>query len=195
MAGDEFFFEYNPEELIYPKDIITKLSDKMFDYIVELNDLKEIEGLSILSINGKQPMRFASKENNFDNLKTVAEVIGSMDPGKYFKDLTDFEYRGLGHLNLDTFEIFLAKIDEQNLFLILTTDPTSALFDKGQKTVDGLREILKKEKKVEQVEDSTDEVADKIETKKPVKKAPAKKKQLSRADLMLQLRGKLDELE
>ncbi|MCH8905704.1 MAG: hypothetical protein IH840_01340 [Candidatus Heimdallarchaeota archaeon] len=165
----------------------------MFDYIVQLNEIKEIQGISIVCLNGKQPLRFAVRESDFENLKSVAEVIESLDPREYFKDLMDFEYRGLGHLTLDDFDIFLAKIDDDNLFLLLTSDASTAMFNTGQKIVDEIRQLVKKDEAVQQIEDITAELKGKmIEKNAPIQQN--KKKEISKQELMSQLRGKLDSL-
>ena len=90
-----------------------KAMDEFSDEIVEkltsiinkrMKETPEIVALSILSSQGKQALAVAKNEIDYDRLATLREVVGSLNPKQFFKDLTDIEYRGLGHFSLSVLQ-------------------------------------------------------------------------------------------
>ncbi len=52
----DFVFEYLPHEFEFDNETIEKLSDQIFESILKIKDVKEIDGISILDYHGKQPL-------------------------------------------------------------------------------------------------------------------------------------------
>lgn len=143
MPSEEFFFDFTPKYLGLPKAVAEILNEVIFDNLNELNKLDEIDGLTIIRYDGKQPLIFTPDESRFSYLKTLGEIISSLDPSSYFKDLSkNFEFKGIGHLSFDDFDLFLAKIAKNLLLAIMANDPSSRLFRVVQKFGDELCEIF-----------------------------------------------------
>lgn len=192
----EFSFEFKPELLNFPKDIILKITDELYDGILKINDVPEIQGVGIFTYDGSQVLNFARTDLNFENMKTVGSVLASLEPIVYFKDLSgDFEYGGTGHLELEDFELFIAKIHEDTLLVVMATDPTSQLFQVAQKFSDGLCKIIELSTKKSDEEKIKEISTGSIGSVQSKKKEEVKKPKLkSKKDLKDELRSKLDEL-
>ncbi len=143
MPSEEFFFDFNPKHLGLPKVVAEILNEVTFDNLSELSKLDEVEGLTIVRYDGKQPLIFTPDESRFSHLKTLGDIITSLEPSSYFKDLSkNFEFKGIGHLSFDDFDLFLAKIAKNLLLVIMANDPSSRLFRVVQKFGDDLYEIF-----------------------------------------------------
>ncbi|OLS23765.1 MAG: hypothetical protein HeimC2_25040 [Candidatus Heimdallarchaeota archaeon LC_2] len=143
MASNEFFFDFEPKYFELPNAVAEILNDVTFENLGELAKLDEIEGLTIIRYDGKQPLIFSPVESRFNYLKTLGKIITSLEPSSYFKDLSkNFEYKGTGHLSFDDFDLFLIKIAKNLLLVIMANDPSSRLFRIAQTFGDELFEIF-----------------------------------------------------
>jgi len=160
-----------------------QVMDEFSDEIVEkltsiinkrMKETPEIVALSILSAEGKQALAVAKDEIDYDRIATLREVVGSLNPKQFFKDLTDIEYRGLGHFSLSDFDIYFARASDEFAIAVLATDVSTLMLQNAQRIVRSIRQALGMVS--DEDEDEEDELADKKSGKR---------------DLVADLRGRL----
>jgi len=161
-----------------------KVMDEFSDEIVEkltsiinkrMKETPEIVALSILSSEGNQALAVAKNEIDYDRLATLREVVGSLNPKQFFKDLTDIEYRGLGHFSLSDFDIYFARASDDYAIAVLATDVSTLMLQNAQRIVRSIRQALGMVSDDEDLEDETD----------------ATEKKSGKRDLVADLRGRL----
>ncbi|MHA2501276.1 MAG: ADP-ribosylation factor-like protein [Candidatus Kariarchaeaceae archaeon] len=123
----------------FSADIVEKVTN-----IIEkrMKETPEIVALSILSSTGKQALAVGKSEIDYDRLATLREVVSSLNPKQFFKDLTDIEYRGLGHFSLSDFDIYFARASDDFAIAVLATDVSTLMLQNAQKIVKSIRQAL-----------------------------------------------------
>jgi len=144
MVTSSFHFVFEPVYFSLPKSVNKELVDAIYQNLIHINKIEEILGLTIIRYDGNQPLVFSPDEAIFEYLKTLGEIISSMEPISYFKNLPrNFEYHGIGHLNFDDFDLFLVKIASNLLLTIITSISTNTFFKTCQNFSDQLYEVFK----------------------------------------------------
>ncbi|MHA2274735.1 MAG: hypothetical protein ACXAC2_03160 [Candidatus Kariarchaeaceae archaeon] len=206
MATDGFLFDFEPKFFSLPKSSIERLSDIIYKNLATFNDVEEIQGLTIVRYDGKQPLVFSQSEMNFEYLRSIGETIASLEPVSYFRALSrNFEFKGVGHLNFDDFDLHIVKFANKLLLTIMTTDTTTQLFKICQNFADQLYELYKRGESVEKSPDRKEystkhEIRDDIPSfsqfnQVKEEKKPKKQRTPSKSDLRQALRSKLDSLK
>lgn len=197
-SDKEHAFTYHPEFLSFSQEIKDTLSDIFLEGLIELSEVDEIDGVTLIRYNGKQPLIFSMNKDYYEYLETMGETIASLEPVTYFKDLSrNFEYRGDGHIDLEDFDLFLAKLDEDLLMGVLSSNTGAILFQVAQKFADQIYDVIHppEEKEAESTSDGSNDASssfrnsakDNSDTKGP--KIPSK------SELKLDLRSRLDKLK
>ncbi|MFV2016133.1 MAG: hypothetical protein ACC656_11935 [Candidatus Heimdallarchaeota archaeon] len=189
------------------KSVNKELVDAIYQNLIHINKIEEILGLTIICYDGNQPLVFSPDEAIFEYLKTLGEIISSMEPISYFKNLPrNFEYHGIGHLNFDDFDLFFVKIASNLLLTIITSISTNTFFKTCQNFSDQLYDVFKHHQ-ITQNKDSAVSLTTSLQGKlnedigtitrfnkdEEVKK-PKKSKTQSKSDLKRLLREKLDRM-
>ncbi|MHA2168425.1 MAG: ADP-ribosylation factor-like protein [Candidatus Kariarchaeaceae archaeon] len=176
MAEDEAALEEaTPTTLIdLSADVVEKLTGIINKRMKESD---EIVALSILSSEGDQALAVAKEVMDYERLSTLREVVSTLNPKQFFKDLTDIEYRGLGHFSLSDFDIYFARASDDYAIAVLATDVSTPMLQNAQRIVRSIRQGLGMVPDDEEFEDEDDE-----------EKPPGKK------DLVADLRGRLKAL-
>jgi hypothetical protein len=193
MAIESFYFEYEPVYFSLPKLVNDEMVDIIYENLMQINTVEDILGLTMIRFDGKQPLIFSADEAKFAYLKTLGEIISSMGPASYFKDLSrNFEYKGIGHLDFDDFDLFLVTITNNLLLTIMATASTNQVFKISQNFSDQLYKIFNTKGKSENNE--TVATFARFNTNDDHKK-PKKEKTHSKSDLKKLLRHKLDDMD
>ncbi|MCE7735063.1 MAG: hypothetical protein GPJ54_09310 [Candidatus Heimdallarchaeota archaeon] len=208
MSSDSYHFDFEPEYFRVPKLVIDEITDVIHENLIQINTVEDIIGLTMIRYDGKQPIVFSPDEITFDYLKTLGEIISTMEPVSYFKNLSrNFEFKGIGHLNFEDFDIYLVKIDTDLLLTIMATESTNRMFKTCQNFADQLYQVFKTQRNDEkpgsesstttsQQGDMNDELGTFARFNREDKdKKPKKSKAESKSDLKKMLRGKLDGMD
>ncbi len=188
-----------PEEKVKEKEIdidkeidkeIDKATPSFFDDISQevverltavinkrMKNSPEIAALSILSSEGKQVLAIGKTEIDYERLKILKDVVASLNPKKFFKNLSEIEYRGLGHFPLQDFDIYFAKGSDEYAVAIIATDVSTLMLQNAQRIVRSIRQGLGT---------VADDSSDDSDLDEPTKKPKTKKK-----DLVNDLRNRL----
>ena len=119
------------------EDLVSKLTE-----IVErrMNESPEIVALSILSSQGKQVLAVGKSSDDYEKLETLKEVVGALNPKQFYKELSDIEYRGLGHFSLESFDIYFARVSDDYAIAIIATDVSTLMLQNAQRIVNSIRQ-------------------------------------------------------
>jgi hypothetical protein len=107
-----------------------------------MKETPDIVALSIISSEGKQALAVAKSEMDYDRLSTLREVVSQLNPKQFFRDLTDIEYRGLGHFSLSDFDIYFARASDEYAIAVLATDVSTLMLQNAQRIVRSIRQGL-----------------------------------------------------
>ncbi|MHA2248974.1 MAG: ADP-ribosylation factor-like protein [Candidatus Kariarchaeaceae archaeon] len=188
---DEALEMATPTEL---SDLSEDLLDKLASIIdTRMKETEEIVALSILGPDGKQVLAFGETEEDYGRLDTVREVVSSLNPKQFFKDLTDIEYRGLGHVSLDLFDIYFARASDDYAVAVIATNVSTEMLENAQIIVNSIRQglnITPDDEEEEVIEEEEEIKAAHFDEEKPVSFRPKGKK-----DLVLDLRSRLDKMK
>ena len=173
---DQALEEATPTDLMdLSEDVVNKLTAIIN---TRMKESEEIVALSILSTTGEQSLAIGKTEMDYDRLSTLKEVVSTMNPKQFFKDLTDIEYRGLGHFSLADFDIYFARASDEYAIAVLATDVSTAMLQNAQRIVRSIRQGLG------MVPDTDEEEEEKMDKEKPKGKK----------DLVADLRNRLKAL-
>ncbi|MHA2278663.1 MAG: hypothetical protein ACXAC2_23030, partial [Candidatus Kariarchaeaceae archaeon] len=123
------------------------LSDELVDKLTQIVDKRmketdEIVALSILSTEGKQVLAIGKNDIDYERLETLKEVVATLNPKQFYKELSDIEYRGLGHFTLSDFDIYFARANQDYAIAILAVDVSTLMLQNAQRIVDSIRQGL-----------------------------------------------------
>ncbi|MFV2015572.1 MAG: hypothetical protein ACC656_09110, partial [Candidatus Heimdallarchaeota archaeon] len=123
------------------------LSDELVNkltVVVEkrMQESEEIVALSILSTEGKQVLAIGKNALDYERLETLKEVVATLNPKEFYKELADIEYRGLGHFTLSDFDIYFARANQDYAIAILAVDVSTLMLQNAQRIVDSIRQGL-----------------------------------------------------
>lgn len=153
------------EEVPDLSDLSTHIVDQLSSVISKrMNDTPEIVAMAILGIDGKVPLAVAKSEIEKEKIEVVKNVVQSLSPKQFFKELGDVEYRGLGHLTFSDFDIYFAKLHDEYAIAILAVDVSTPMLENAQRIVKTIRQglgMVSSEKK-EEVEEEADKKVDLI---------------------------------
>lgn len=107
-----------------------------------MKDTPEIVALSILSSEGTQVLGIGKTEIDYNRLEKLRSVVSALNPKRFFKDLADIEYRGLGHFPMDEFDIYFARGSEGYAIAVLATDVSTLMLQNAQRIVKSIRQGL-----------------------------------------------------
>lgn len=119
------------------EDLVTKLTE-----IVErrMHESPEIVALSILSAQGKQVLAVGKSSDDYEKLETLKDVVGALNPKQFYKELSDIEYRGLGHFSLESFDIYFARVSDDYAIAIIAIDVSTLMLQNAQRIVNSIRQ-------------------------------------------------------
>ncbi|MCH8908806.1 MAG: hypothetical protein IH840_17105 [Candidatus Heimdallarchaeota archaeon] len=163
----DFIYEFLPDEFTIPPEEYERVISKIIK-TMEKHD--NIVGLSFVKANGLQPLPIARSNEFFTNILTIGSVLKSMDPKEYFKELGDLEYKGLGHLAFETFDIYFARITDNLAIAFQFTDIKLKIFQASDSLIKFIRQSLGQY--------FTEELSDKIT--KPINKIVTKKESVEK---------------
>ncbi len=122
-------------------DVTDEIVDRLTSVINKrMKDTPEIIAISILSSDGKQVLGVAKTDLDYKKLDTLKNVVGSLNPKSYFKELSDIEYRGLGHLPFNDFDIYFARATDDFAVAVLATDVSTFMLQNAQRIVKSIRQ-------------------------------------------------------
>ena len=122
-------------------DVTDEIVDRLTSVINKrMKDTPEIIAISILSSDGKQVLGVAKSDLDYKKLDTLKNVVGSLNPKSFFKELTDIEYRGLGHLPFNDFDIYFARATDDFAVAVLATDVSTFMLQNAQRIVKSIRQ-------------------------------------------------------
>ncbi len=131
------------EEVPDLSDLSTHIVDQLSAVISKrMNETPEIVALAILGIDGKVPLAVAKSEIEKEKIEVVKNVVQSLSPKQFFKELGDVEYRGLGHLTFSDFDIYFAKLHDEYAIAILAVDVSTPMLENAQRIVKTIRQGL-----------------------------------------------------
>ncbi len=131
------------EEVPDLSDLSTHIVDQLSAVITKrMNETPEIVALAILGLDGKVPLAVAKSEIEKEKIEIVKNVVQSLSPKQFFKEIGDIEYRGLGHLTFDDFDIYFAKLQDEYAIAILAVDVSTPMLENAQRIVKTIRQGL-----------------------------------------------------
>lgn len=150
------------EEVPNLKDLSQQVVDKLSAVVQKrMNETEEIVAIAILGLSGDIPLAVAKSEVQKEKLEIVRNVVSSLNPKQFFKDLGDVEYRGLGHLQIADFDIYFARLTDENAIAILAVDVSTNMLENAQRIVKTLRQGLGMGEKGDLEEEDQEEEPDK----------------------------------
>lgn len=135
---NETLEEATPKSLLDLSDTIVENLTNVINK--RMKEIPEIVAFSILSADGDQVMAIAKDDGDYEKLDILKEVVGSLNPRQFFKELTDVEYRGLGHISLSDFDIYFAKASEDYAIALVAIDVSTMMLENAQKIVTAVRQ-------------------------------------------------------
>lgn len=124
-------------------DLSDELVDKLTAIVEKrMQESEEIVALSILSNEGEQVLAIGKNALDYERLETLKEVVATLNPKEFFKELADIEYRGLGHFTLSDFDIYFARANQDYGIAILAIDVSTLMLQNAQRIVDSIRQGL-----------------------------------------------------
>ncbi len=154
------------EEVPDLSDLSTHIVDQLSAVISKrMNETPEIVALAILGIDGKVPLAVAKSEIEKEKIEVVKNVVQSLSPKQFFKELGDVEYRGLGHLTFSDFDIYFAKLHDDYAIAILAVDVSTPMLENAQRIVKTIRQglgMVSSDKTTEPEEEEEDKKVDLI---------------------------------
>ncbi|MCY3410033.1 MAG: hypothetical protein INQ03_00210 [Candidatus Heimdallarchaeota archaeon] len=121
------------------QDVVERLTNVINK---RMKDTPEIVALSILSSKGEQVLGIGKSDDDYEKLEKLRAVVGQLNPERFFKDLTDIEYRGLGHFPMNDFDIFFARASDNYAVAVLVTDISTIMLQNAQRIVKSIRQGL-----------------------------------------------------
>ncbi|MCE7734197.1 MAG: hypothetical protein GPJ54_04905 [Candidatus Heimdallarchaeota archaeon] len=159
----DFVFEFLPDHLNLGPDTLDTLNNEVINVLKNENDVK---GLSIVSIDGTQPFVISKSNEEFQKLTEIGSVVQSLNPKEYFKQLSEeIEYKGLGHLVFDEFDIYFARVNPNFAVAIHLTAIKLQVFTAAEKLVNVVRNALKNYVLLEKNKFTMDEIRDIMKNK------------------------------
>lgn len=136
----DFVFEFFPDQL----EIMPEEYEKLNSLILQILEKENaIRGLSIVSIHGTQPFTIAKSKDEFRKLSEISSVVEALNPEEYFQNISDeIEYRGLGHLTFDDFDIYFTRINDSFAVAIHLAEIKLQVFNAAEKLILAIRETL-----------------------------------------------------
>ncbi|MCH8906471.1 MAG: hypothetical protein IH840_05210 [Candidatus Heimdallarchaeota archaeon] len=146
QVSEETLSEEAAVEQATPKDLVD-LSDNVVEKLTEIvnrrmKESEEIVALSIISTSGEQKLAVGKSEVDYDRLGTLKEVVMTLNPKQFFKNLADIEYRCLGHFSLSDFDIYFARVSDEYAIAIIATDVSTMMLQNAQRIVRSVRQGL-----------------------------------------------------
>ena len=136
----DFIFEFFPDQLEIAPDEYEKLNSIIIQ-IMEKEDA--IRGLTIVSIHGTQPFAIAKSKEEFSKLCEISSVVEALNPQEYFQKISDeIEYRGLGHLTFDDFDIYFTRINNSFAVAMHLSEIKLQVFKAAEQLIINIRETL-----------------------------------------------------
>ncbi|MHA2098841.1 MAG: hypothetical protein ACW99A_09145 [Candidatus Kariarchaeaceae archaeon] len=137
----DFVFEFLPDQLVLDPDIYEEMNSKIIDILQKENDVK---GLAIVSIDGTQPFLISKSNEGFQKLSEIGSVVQSLNPKEYFQQLSnEIEYKGLGHLTFDEFDIYFARVNPDFAIALHLSDIKLQVFKAAEILVKTVQNALK----------------------------------------------------
>ena len=137
----DFVFEFFPDQLEIAPDEYEKLNSLI---IQVLEKEYAIRGLTIVSIYGTQPFVIAKSKEEFSKLCEISSVVEALNPQEYFQQISDeIEYRGLGHLTFDDFDIYFTRLNDSFAVAMHLSEIKLQVFNAAEKLIVNIRETLK----------------------------------------------------
>ncbi|MCY3413587.1 MAG: hypothetical protein INQ03_18235 [Candidatus Heimdallarchaeota archaeon] len=175
MSTEGFMFEVQAviEKLTDPQ--LKALNQKIIDV---LKDSFDVHGISLFNFSGSQALIIGKNEEHFSNLKQTGEIVTQLQPKQFFSELPDeIQYRGVGHMPFDSFEIVFAKINEDLVIAFIVTDFHFQVFENTreiitsiEKTISGELEVQSEDKESEDEQKNDELLEDDNELKPPPSK-------------------------
>lgn len=139
-VDDEELLDATPTTLF---DLSDELVEKLTDVVAtRMAESEEIVALSILSTDGEQVLAIGKNALDYERLETLKEVVMTLNPKEFYKELSDIEYRGLGHFTLSDFDIYFASASQDYAIAILAVDVSTLMLQNAQRIVDSIRQGL-----------------------------------------------------
>ena len=79
MASEEFFFDFEPKYFSLPKAVTEILNEVSFENLNELAKLSELEGLTMIRYDGKQPLTFSPDESRIYIRRLFSTLSGDLE--------------------------------------------------------------------------------------------------------------------
>lgn len=137
----DFVFEFLPDHLNLDPETFETLNREIIKVLKNENDVK---GLSIVSIDGTQPFVISKSNEEFQKLTEIGAVVQSLNPKEYFKQLgEEIEYKGLGHLKFEEFDIYFARVNPNFAVAIHLTAIKLQVFKAAERLVKAVHNALK----------------------------------------------------
>ncbi len=136
----DFIFEFFPDQLEIMPDEYEELNSTILEILEKEN---AIRGLSIVSIHGTQPFTISKSKEEFQKLSEISSVVEALNPQEYFQNISDeIEYRGLGHLTFDDFDIYFTRINDSFAVAMHLAEIKLQVFNAAEKLILAIRETL-----------------------------------------------------
>ena len=129
-----------PDQLeIMPEDY-----EKLNSTIIQIMEKESsIRGLSIVSIHGTQPFAIAKSKDEFQKLSEISSVVEALNPKEYFQQISnEIEYKGLGHLKFEEFDIYFARINDSFAVALHLAEIKLQVFKAAEQLILKIRETL-----------------------------------------------------
>ncbi|OLS16950.1 MAG: hypothetical protein HeimC2_45280 [Candidatus Heimdallarchaeota archaeon LC_2] len=124
-------------------DLSDSIVEKLTEVIAKrMAESEEIVAISILSQDGEQVLAVGKSDIDYERLGTLKEVVATLNPQQFYKELADIEYRGLGHFTLSDFDIYFARASNEFAIAILAVDVSTLMLQNAQRIVDSIRQGL-----------------------------------------------------
>ncbi len=124
-------------------DLSDGIVEKLTEVVAKrMTESEEIVAISILSQEGEQVLAVGKTDMDYERLGTLKEVVSTLNPKQFYKELADIEYRGLGHFTLSDFDIYFARASDDYAIAILAVDVSTLMLQNAQRIVDSIRQGL-----------------------------------------------------
>ncbi|OLS29094.1 MAG: hypothetical protein HeimC2_02890 [Candidatus Heimdallarchaeota archaeon LC_2] len=136
----DFIFEFFPDQLEIKPDEYEKLNSTIIQILEKENSIR---GLSIVSIHGTQPFAIAKSKEEFQKLSEISSVVEALNPQEFFQQISDeIEYRGLGHLTFDDFDIYFTRINDSFAVALHLSDIKLQVFKAAEQLITKIKETF-----------------------------------------------------
>lgn len=139
-TDEEILVDATPTSLF---DLSDGIVEKLTEVVAKrMTESEEIVAISILSQEGEQVLAVGKTDIDYERLGTLKEVVSTLNPKQFYKELADIEYRGLGHFTLSDFDIYFARASDDYAIAILAVDVSTLMLQNAQRIVDSIRQGL-----------------------------------------------------